>query len=28
MQSLTPPEFAALLSEVQQIATVLHRHLN
>src|ERR1700732_4235163 len=28
MQSLTPPEFAALLSEVQQIAAVLHRHLN
>src|ERR1700738_1193666 len=28
MQSLTPPEFAALLGEVQQIATVLHRHLN
>jgi 3-deoxy-7-phosphoheptulonate synthase len=28
MQSLLPSEFADLLSEVQQIAAVLHRHLN
>lgn len=28
IQSITPPEFAHLLSEVQQIATLLHRQLN
>jgi 3-deoxy-7-phosphoheptulonate synthase len=28
MQSLTPSEFAELLTEVRQIANVLHRHLN